>query len=265
MCIIFPEESINMKLKGKSAIVTGGGGKGIGAATALLFAREGANVLINGTREERLVELCERAKEEGLDIKYVVADVSREEDCIKTVNKAVQEFGKLDILFNNAAILVSGYAHETDVDTFRRIMEVNVTGTFLMSKYAVIEMMKTGGGVIVNNSSAAGLKGFPMLTSYNASKGAVCQITRTMALDYADKGIRVNAVCPGGVWTPMMDRFMEKAEDKEAAENYMNSFYPMNRLAEDTEIANAVLFLCDDNVKFMTGTMLSVDGGFIAK
>jgi len=254
-----------MKLEGKSAIVTGGGGKGIGAATALLFARHGAKVIINGTREERLVELVEEGKKEGLDIKYVVADVSKEEDCINTVNTAVKEFEGLDILFNNAGILVPGVTHETDTETFKRIMDVNVTGTFMMSKYAVIEMLKTGSGVIINNSSTGGLKGFPGLASYTASKGAVSILTKTMALDYADKGIRVNAICPGGVWTPMMDRFIERAEDKVAAENYMKSFYPMDRLGEDSEIANAVLFLCDDNVKFMTGTMLSVDGGFIAK
>ena len=254
-----------MKLKDKSAIVTGGGGTGIGAATALLFARHGANVLINGTNEGRLIELVEKGTEEGLDIKYVVADVSKEEDCINTVNTCVEEFGGLDILFNNAGILVSGLAHETDSETFRRIIDVNVTGTFMMSKYTVIEMLKKGYGCIVNNSSAGGLKGFPGLTSYTASKGAVCIMTKTMAIDYADKGIRINAVCPGGVWTPMMDRFMDRAEDKAAAENYMNSFYPMDRMATDSEIANAVLFLCDDNVKFMTGTMLSVDGGFIAK
>lgn len=254
-----------MKLKGKSAIVTGGGGKGIGAATALLFARHGANVLINGTNEDRLVELVEKGAEEGLDIKYVVADVSNEEDCINTVNSCVKEFGGLDILFNNAGILVPGITHETDADTFRRIMDVNVVGTFLMSKYAVIEMLKKESGCIVNNSSTGGLKGFPGLASYTASKGAVSIFTKSMAIDYADKGIRINAICPGGVWTPMMERFMERAEDKAAAEKYMTSFYPMDRLASDTEIANAVLFLCDDNVKFMTGTMLSVDGGFIAK
>lgn len=254
-----------MKLEGKSAIVTGGGGKGIGAATALLFARQGAKVLINGTREDRLLELVEKGAEEGLEIKYVVGDVSKEEDCINTVETAVREFGGLDILFNNAGILAPGITHEVDAETFRRIMDVNVTGTFLMSKYAVIEMLKKGSGCIVNNSSTGGLKGFPGLASYTASKGAVCIFTKTMALDYADKGIRVNAICPGGVWTPMMDRFIERAEDKIAAEKYMTSFYPMDRLGDDSEIANAVLFLCDDNVKFMTGTMLSVDGGFIAK
>ena len=254
-----------MKLKGKSAIITGGGGNGIGAATALLFAKHGANVLINGTREERLIEFVEKAAEEGFEIKYVVADVSDEQDCINTVNTAVKEFGAVDILFNNAGILTPGVTHEVDTETFRRIMDVNVTGTFMMSKYAIIEMLKQGSGCIVNNSSTGGLKGFPGLASYTASKGAVCIMTKTMALDYAQKGIRINAVCPGGVWTPMMDRFIERAEDKVAAEKYMTSFYPMDRLGEESEIAEAVLFLCDDNVKFMTGTMLSVDGGFIAK
>jgi len=254
-----------MKLEGKSAIITGGGGTGIGAATALLFAKHGAKVLINGRKEERLVEVVDKASEQGLDLKYIVADVSKEGDCKDTVDAAVREFGQVDILFNNAGILVSGMAHETDAEVFREIMEVNVLGTFMMSKYAVIDMLKRESGCIVNNSSAAGVKGFPRLASYCSSKGAVTQLTRNMALDYADKGIRVNAVCPGGVWTPMMDRFMERAEDKIAAENYMKSFYPMDRLASDSEIANAVLFLCDDKIEFMTGTMLSVDGGFIAK
>ena len=254
-----------MKLEGKSAIVTGGGGRGIGAATALLFAKHGAKVLINGRTEERLKQVVEKGKEQGFDIKYVVADVSKDEDCRNTVDTAVREFGQVDILFNNAGILVSGLAHEMDTEVFREIIDVNLTGTFLMSKYVIIEMLKRNCGCIVNNSSAGGIKGFPRLASYCSSKGAVNQLTKTMALDYADKGIRINAVCPGGVWTPMMDRFMERAEDKVAAEKYMKSFYPMDRLASDSEIANAVLFLCDDKIDFMTGTTLSVDGGFIAK
>ncbi|MGI9534475.1 MAG: SDR family NAD(P)-dependent oxidoreductase [Thermodesulfobacteriota bacterium] len=254
-----------MKLEGKSAIVTGGGGKGIGAATAMLFAKHGARVLINGRTEDRLVQVVEEAKKEGLEIKYIVADVANEEDCKNTVDMAIREFGQVDVLFNNAGILVSGIAHEADTEMFKKILDVNVVGTFLMSKYAIIDMLKRKKGCIVNNSSAAGIKGFPYLPAYSASKGAVNQLTKNMAIDYADKGIRINAVCPGGVWTPMMERFMDKAEDRVEAENYMKSFYPMDRLASDSEIANAALFLCDDKIEFITGTMLSVDGGFIAK
>lgn len=254
-----------MKLKGKTAIITGGG-TGIGKATALLFAEEGANVLITGRREEKLREVKEEAGENGERIDILSCDVSREEDCKKTVEHAVEKWGGIDILFNNAGVLYASPTHETDTETWEKIFDINVKGTYLMSKYAVPHMLVRGGGAIVNNSSVVGLKGMPGLAAYVASKGAVTQLTRSMALEYAAQGIRVNAVCPGAIETPMVvEDFFGNVEDPESAKQYLLSLHPVGRLGKPEEIAHSVMFLVDDNVKFMTGNMLSVDGGWIAR
>ncbi len=253
-----------MRFKERSAIITGGG-TGIGEATALLLARNGAKVLIAGRREEKLKELSDKAKQEGLSIGYKVCDVSVESDCVATVETALCEHGKIDILFNNAGIIFSCPFHEVETERFQEIFDINVKGAFMMCKYAIPHMISAGRGFIVNNSSVIGLKGFAGLSAYSASKGALVQLTRSMALEYADKGLRINAVCPGGVWTPMFDSYLERAEDADAAQAFMESLHPMGRLADPYEIAEAVLFLCDEKIMFNTGSMLSVDGGVIAK
>ena len=253
-----------MRFEGRSAIITGGG-TGIGEATALLLARNGAKVLIAGRREEKLKELSDKAKQEGLSIGYKVCDVSVESDCAATVETALCEHGKIDILFNNAGIIFSCPLHEVETERFQQIFDINVKGAFMMCKYAIPHMISAGRGFIVNNSSVIGLKGFAGLSAYSASKGALVQLTRSMALEYADKGLRINAVCPGGVWTPMFDSYLERAEDADAAQAFMESLHPMGRLADPYEIAEAVLFLCDEKIMFNTGSMLSVDGGVIAK
>ncbi len=253
-----------MRFKERSAIITGGG-TGIGEATALLLARNGAKVLIAGRREEKLKELSDKAKQEGLSIGYKVCDVSVESDCAATVETALCEHGKIDILFNNAGIIFSCPLHEVETERFQQIFDINVKGAFMMCKYAIPHMISAGRGFIVNNSSVIGLKGFAGLSAYSASKGALVQLTRSMALEYADKGLRINAVCPGGVWTPMFDSYLERAEDADAAQAFMESLHPMGRLADPYEIAEAVLFLCDEKIMFNTGSMLSVDGGVIAK
>ena len=253
-----------MRFKGRSAIITGGG-TGIGKATALSLARNGARVLVAGRREEKLKEVCGKAEEEGLSIEHRVCDVSVAGDCAATVETALSEHGKIDILFNNAGIIFSGPSHEVETDRFQQMFDINVKGAFMMCKYAIPHMISAGRGFIVNNSSVLGLKGFAGLSTYSASKGALVQLTRSMALEYADKGLRINAICPGGVWTPMFDSYLERAEDADAAQEFMESLHPMGRLADPYEIAEAVLFLCDEKVMFNTGSMLSVDGGIIAK
>ncbi len=253
-----------MRFKGRSAIITGGG-SGMGKATAFLLARNGARVLIAGRREEKLKEVCGKAKDEGLSIGYKVCDVSVESDCAATVETALCEHGKIDILFNNAGIIFSCPFHEVETQRFQEIFDINVKGAFMMCKYAIPHMISEGRGFIVNNSSVIGLKGFAGLSAYSASKGALVQLTRSMALEYADKGLRINAVCPGGVWTPMFDSYLERAEDADAAQAFMESLHPMGRLADPYEIAEAVLFLCDEKIMFNTGSMLSIDGGIIAK
>ena len=244
----------------------------MGEATALLLARSGARVLIAGRREEKLKEVCGKAKNEGLSMEYKVCDVSVEGDCAATVETALCEHGaalcehgKIDILFNNAGIIFSCPFHEVETERFQQMFDINVKGAFMMCKYAIPHMISAGRGFIVNNSSVLGLKGFAGLSAYSASKGALVQLTRSMALEYADKGLRINAVCPGGVWTPMFDSYLERAEDADAAQAFMESLHPMGRLADPYEIAEAVLFLCDEKIMFNTGSMLSIDGGIIAK
>ena len=180
----------------------------MGEATAFLLARNGARVLIAGRREEKLKEVCGKAKDEGLSIGYKVCDVSVESDCAATVETALCEHGKIDILFNNAGIIFSCPFHEVETQRFQEIFDINVKGAFMMCKYAIPHMISAGRGFIVNNSSVLGLKGFAGLSAYSASKGALVQLTRSMALEYADKGLRINAVCPGGVWTPMFDSYL---------------------------------------------------------
>lgn len=253
-----------MKLKDKTVIITGGS-LGLGKATAILFAKEGAKVIITGRTEKTLKETVEEAKKEGLNIDCLRSDVAKEEDCMKAVDYAINKYGCIDILFNNAGVLPVGTTHETSTEEWDKVFNINVKGTWLMSKYTIPHMLKQGKGCIVNNSSILGLKAVPGLAAYIATKGAVTQLTRSMALEYADKGIRVNAVCPGAIETPMVDGLFNNMPDRAAGEELFKSFHPMGRLGRPEEIAHAVLFLCDDNVGFMTGSMLSVDGGWIAK
>lgn len=254
-----------MSLKDKTAIITGGG-TGIGEATALLFAREGARVLITGRREEKLKEVREIIQNDGYEIWYSQADISKENECKSLVDLAIKLFGRVDILFNNAGVIFPGVTHETSTEMWDKTFDVNVKGAYMMSKYVIPVMIDQGEGVIVNNASTVGLKGFPGISAYVASKGAVVQLTRSMALEYAKSGIRVNCICPGAVVTPMItEGFLERQENRKEAEELMISFHPIGRMGKPEEIAHAVKFLCDDNIGFMTGNMLSVDGGWIAK
>ncbi len=254
-----------MKLKDKTAIITGGG-TGIGKATARLFAQEGANIVITGRTENSLNDTSLELGNEGLEISCLAGDVSNETDCKKAVDFTVSKFGRIDILFNNAGVCYKSNTHETDTVMWDETFDINVKGVYLMSKHTLPHMIKDGGGSIVNNSSILGLKASPAgFAAYSASKGAVNQLTRSMALEYADKGIRVNAVCPGTIYTPMMDVLFDEWGEREIGEKRYISVHPIGRLAQPEEIAHAVLFLCDDNIKFITGAMLSVDGGMSAK
>ena len=248
-------------LEGKTALVTGGG-SGIGRETARLFAEEGANVVITGRKEENLIEAA------GTDngaISYLVSDVSKEEDCKAAVEFTLDNFGKLDILFNNAGIIYKVETHDTTTEQWETTFDINVRGMFLMSKHAIPHMLKRKYGCIVNNSSILGLKASRGFAAYNASKGAVGQLTKSMALEYAALGIRVNAICPGTIFTPMVDYVFNEWVDREMARQRYLSVHPIKRFGETSEAARAVLFLCDDRVGFITGVLLPVDGGLSAK
>jgi len=225
-------------------------------------------VVITGRTEKTLAEAAGEAEKENLKINYLVSDISKEEDCKDAIDYMIEGFGGVDILFNNAGVIHQAKTHETQTREWDETFDVNVKGAYLMSKHAIAHMLENSYGCIVNNSSILGLKassgGF---AAYCASKGAINQLTRSMALEYADKGLRINAICPGTTYTPMVEDMFEVVGggDKEAAEKLYISVHPVGRLAQPEEIAHAVLFLCDDNVGFMTGTMLSVDGGLSAK
>ncbi len=259
-----------MELNGKVCIITGGS-EGIGKATALLLAAKGAHVTITGRTKTKLEAVVAEGAERGLSLDYFVGDVSSEEDCASLVEHVISQHQRIDILFNNAGILHGGVTHETSTEVWDAIFNTNVRGTFFMSKLVLPHMLERGGGCIVNNSSIVGLKAVPGLAAYNASKGAITQLTKSMALEYADQGIRINAICPGTCQTPLVDKSRAEMvaagldEDTIASMNQrFVDYHPMGRFGQPEEIAHAVLFLCSEENTFMTGAMLSVDGGWCA-
>lgn len=253
-----------MKFKDKTVIVTGGG-TGIGRETALLFAEEGANVVIIGRRVYKLKKVQKESKKLGPEIDFLVNDISDEERCKAIVEYVVEKYGHIDILINNAGILLPGATHEISSLEWDKTFNVNVRGMWLMSKYVIPHMMEQRSGAIVNNSSVIGLKGFKGVAAYATSKAAVAQLTKCMALEYAKNHIRVNAVCPGFVDTPLVNEgYLERAKDRDDAIEFMNSLHPLGRIATAGEVARSILFLCDENSEFITGHLLPVDGGWSA-
>ena len=248
----------------KVAVVTGAT-SGIGRATAIAFAREGAKVVVTGRRENEGNELVSAIKQDGGDAVFVKTDVSRESDIKALIGKALSRYGRLDIAFNNAGI--EGEAgkpiHEQSVDNYRNVIDTNVLGVLLAMKYEAPAMSKNGGGVIVNNSSIAGLIGFPGFAVYVASKHAVIGLTKTAALEYATQGIRVNAVLPAAITTAMVDRAFGGTDSD--AFKQIESLHPIGRAGRPEEVAEAVLWLCSDKASFVTGHSLTVDGGWMAK
>jgi NAD(P)-dependent dehydrogenase (short-subunit alcohol dehydrogenase family) len=249
-----------MRLKDRVALVTGGT-SGIGEATALLFAAEGAKVAITGRNEQRGAAVVSRIKECGGDAVFQRADVSRIDDCRRAVAETVRAFGRLDTLFNNAGVYYPQTALECSEREWDEQIDVNLKGTFLMSKCALPTMIAQRSGVIVNNSSGWGIVGGDHAVAYCASKGGVVLMTKAMAIDHGAQGIRVNCICPGDVETPMLpvDAKMRglKWEDYLAG----CASRPLGRVGTVEEIAKAVLFLASDDSSFMTGAALVVDGG----
>jgi NAD(P)-dependent dehydrogenase (short-subunit alcohol dehydrogenase family) len=249
-----------MRLQGKVALITGGT-SGIGEATALLFAREGAKVCITGRNTERGENVVARIKASGGDASFTRANVSIAEDCRRAVDETLRAFGSLDILFNNAGVFYPQTALECSEQAWDEQIDINLKGTFLMSKFALPTMIAQGRGVIINNSSGWGLVGGDRAVAYCASKGGVVLMTKAMAIDHGRQGIRVNCICPGDVETPMLPADAKMRGLK--WEDYIAgcASRPLGRVGTVEEIAKAVLFLASDDSSFMTGTALVVDGG----
>lgn len=253
-----------MRLAGKVAIITGAGA-GIGRATALLFAKEGAKVVVvdcdseAGTKTVRLIE------ENGGAAIFLQVDVSKAADVKRMVERTVERYGELDILVNNAGIYTQGDVVEAAEEEWDRILDVNLKGVFLCSKYSIPEMMKGGGGSIVNIASEAGIVGIKNQVAYNVSKSGVIALTKSMALDFALHNIRVNCLCPGRTLTPLVEKVIAEAQDPESTRRALEEDRPLKRMGRPEEIAAGILFLASDESPYTTGSILSIDGGYTAQ
>lgn len=247
-----------MRLAGKIAVITGAK-SGIGLATARLFAAEGAAVVLADIKD---------ASEEAAAIRgrcaVIPVDVANGRSVQQLVDRTLEEFGRLDVLVNNAGIELAKRVTETDEADWDRLMNVNLRGVFLCSKAAVFVMRDCGGGVIVNVASELGIVGGSEIAAYCASKGGVVQLTKAMAVDHASDNIRVNCVCPGPVDTPLLQNIIAAASDPAAEELRIVSKTLLGRLARPGEIAGAILFLASDESSYMTGSIMAVDGGWTA-
>ena len=254
-------------MEGKVALITGGS-SGIGRASAILFASHGVKTVVSGRSAAGLEETLSEVKAVGGAGAAIVADVAVPADVARMVTEGASAFGRLDYLVNNAGTQgeVSVLADQR-LESFDEVFATNVRGLFLCMKHAIPYILKQGGGAVVNLSSGGGLVGVPGASVYCASKHAVMGMTKVAALDYAQAGIRVNTVNPGGVDTPMLRRFFDSIEDhaeREQARAAFNATHPMGRIATPEEVAEAVVFLCSPKAAFTTGTALSVDGGYVA-
>ncbi|HWR71021.1 MAG TPA: SDR family oxidoreductase [Dehalococcoidia bacterium] len=252
------------KLAGKVAVITGAG-SGIGRASALLFAKEGAKIVVADFVPPGGHETVKMIKEAGGDAIFVEVNVSKSAEVQRMILAAVDTYGRLDIMFNNAGIqgkfiMTADLAEEA----WNSIVATNLTGAFLGSKYAIQVMLKQGGGVIINTASTAGLIGLPGMPAYAASKAGIIQLTKVMALEYADKNIRVNCICPGGIVTPLSRITADPATLKPEDFPPYRHVKAMPRFGDPEEVAKTALYLASDDSSFVTGTVTVVDGGMSA-
>lgn len=245
-------------MQGKTVIITGGG-SGFGREVALKLAKKGTNVSVVDISKEHGEETVRLCKELGCDAIFIQADVSKVEEVKNYVSQTVDHFGKIDLFFNNAGISGSGVRTiECSVEEFDAIVDVNLKGVFYGLKYVVSEMLKTGGGIIVNTASLGGLVGMPTLGAYSATKHAVVGLTKTIAGEYGREKIRINAIAPGTNETPMVKSFPKEAIKAMAEE------VPMGRLGQPHEVADVVCFLLSEESSYIHGATISIDGGVAA-
>ncbi|RDV14503.1 SDR family NAD(P)-dependent oxidoreductase [Pontibacter diazotrophicus] len=246
---------------GKVALVTGAS-SGIGKATALQYAREGAKVVVSDINEEKGTQVVEEIERQGGDAIFVKADVAKPEDCENMVKKAAAEYGRLDIAFNNAGI--GGEANpvgDMSIEGWNTVIAVNLSSVFYCMKYQIQQMLQNGGGAIVNNSSILGQVGFANSAAYVASKHGVVGLTKNGAVEYSAKGIRVNAVGPAFIKTPLLS----DAGMNEESFQMLSGLHPIGRLGESEEVAELVVWLSSDKASFVTGAYYAVDGAYLAR
>jgi len=248
-------------LQNKIALITGGT-SGIGKATALAFAHEGAKVVLSGRREKEGAEVVAEIKKLGGEASFFRADVAEEADVKALVDFTGSTYGRLDIAFNNAGIELLQPLEECTEADYRRVFDINVWGVLSALRHETALMLKTGGGAIVNTSSIGGVVGFAGASIYAGTKHAVEGISKSIALEFATRNIRVNTVAPAAIETDMVDRFAGKEGEMR---EYLKSLHPIGRMGKSEEIADAVVFLCSDRASFVTGETFKVDGGFTAK
>ena len=248
------------KLAGKVAVITGAG-SGIGRATALLFSEEGAKIVVSDISKKGGEESVRQITERGGVAIFVRTDVTKSGDVKAMVEESIKAYGRIDVLHNNAGISPSGRITDISEKDWDSVMNINLKGVFLCSKYVVPNMLRAGGGVIVNTASAFGLNAFPGKAAYCASKAGVVLLTKEMALDYAPN-VRVNCICPGAVHTPMYERILATLKDPEQAKREELKWYPLGRVAEPEEIAKAALYLASEDSSYVTGMALIIDGGW---
>ncbi|WP_223508296.1 MULTISPECIES: SDR family oxidoreductase [unclassified Pseudomonas] len=249
-----------MKLKDKVALITGAGA-GIGEATARLFAQEGAKVVVADRNIELALAVAESIGPQALAVQVDVAITAQ----VKAmVEKTIAHFGGLDILINNAGFGTLGTVVTVDEDTWDQVIDVNLKGVFLCSKFAIPEIVRRGGGAVVNLASTISVVGIKDRAAYVAAKGGVAALTRAMALDHALEGVRVNSVAPGVIASSYYDKIFESVPDPVEFKKGLEARSPLNKMGEPIDIANMILFLSSDDSNFATGAMFTVDGGYTA-
>ena len=250
-----------MDKAGKKVVLITGGTSGIGLASAALFLQDGWQVAVMGRDDGRGQAALDYLKKNAGEAVYLQGDVSRAEDCRRAVADTAWQLGRLDALINSAGIYFERAIEDVEEADFDRMLSVNLKGTYFMTKYAVDIMKKQGSGCIVNVSSDAGLQGNMLCSTYCASKGAVNMFTKAMALELGPFGIRINAVCPGDVLTPLTEAQLLQYPDREQALGEMGSVYPLGRIASPEEVASVIKFLCSREAGFVNGALWSIDGG----
>ena len=252
-----------MKLLEKVAIITGGT-SGIGLAIAQLFSKEGANVVLVGRDEKKGNRALNNTLGNVHKAVFIKTDVSNSEAVSNMVDKTIQNYGKIDILINNAGINILGTVVDTTEKIWDEIIDINLKGVFLCCKYTIPYMLKAGKGSIINLGSINSFMAFENEVAYDASKGGVLMFTKATALDYAKNNIRVNCICPGAIKTPQLQAVINESSDPEELEDGMIKKHPVNRLGRPDEVARLALFLASDDSSFITGAAITVDGGILA-